>query len=265
MALINQGDFCEPVRYAGMGSCCRQARRLAFGTDNPKNFTRPERGAPQGAVISSLLANIYLHYVFDLWTQRWRQRTVTGDMIVTRYADDIVLGFQYDSEARRFRRDLAVRLEQFELNLHPQKTHLIRFGRFAQQQCRANGEGKPPTFDFLGFTHYCTVSRTNGRFMVGRKSIKKRVRSQLREIKRALRVRLHRPIGEDRGLAAAHAARAPELLRGSWQSAEPALFLSVCKTVLVSVAPASEPAPSNELATVQPAVAAIRASDPPGT
>ena len=169
---------------------------LTVGVMTETGRERLDRGAPQGAVISPLLANIYLHYVLDLWTQQWRRRTATGDMIVTRYADDIVLGFQYDSDARRFRRDLAVRLEQFELNLHPQKTQLIRFGRFARQQCRAYGEGKPPTFDFLGFTHYCTIARTNGRFMVGRKSIKKRVRSQLREIKHALRVRLHRPIGE---------------------------------------------------------------------
>lgn len=169
---------------------------LTVGVMTEAGRERPDRGAPQGAVISPLLANIYLHYVFDLWTQRWRQRTATGDMIVIRYADDIVLGFQHDSDACRFQRELALRLEQFELNLHPKKTHLIRFGRFARQQCRKNGEGKPPTFDFLGFTHYCTVSRTNGRFMVGRKSIKKRVRTQLHEIKRALRQRLHRPIGE---------------------------------------------------------------------
>jgi group II intron reverse transcriptase/maturase len=158
--------------------------------------TRREAGTVQGGSISPLLANIYLHYVFDLWTQRWRQRTATGDMIVIRYADDIVLGFQNDSDARHFQRELSLRLEQFALDLHPKKTHLIRFGRFARQQCRKNGEGKPPTFDFLGFTHYCTISRTNGRFMVGRKSIKTRVRAQLHEIKRALRQRLHRPIGE---------------------------------------------------------------------
>lgn len=169
---------------------------LTVGIMTDTGRERLDRGAPQGAVISPLLANIYLHYAFDLWTQQWRQRTATGDVIVARYADDIVLGFQHDSDARRFQSDLQERLAKFGLNLHPQKTHLIRFGRFARRKCRANGEGKPPTFDFLGFTHFCTVSRTRGHFVVGRKSIKKRMRSQLLEIKHALRKRLHRPVGE---------------------------------------------------------------------
>ena len=155
-----------------------------------------KRGAPQGAVISPLLANIYLHYVLDLWTQQWRQRTATGDLIVVRYADDIVLGFQHDVDARGFQRELQERLVKFGLNLHPLKTYLIRFGRFARRDCRANGAGKPRTFDFLGFTHYCTIARANRRFMVGRKSIKKRMRSRLLEIKQALRKRLHHSVGD---------------------------------------------------------------------
>ncbi len=154
------------------------------------------RGAPQGAVISPLLANLYLHYVFDLWVQQWRTRTASGDVIVTRYADDVVLGFQYYRDAIRFRKALQERLRQFGLNLHPKKTQLIRFGRYARQQCRLKGLGKPPTFDFLGFTHFCTEGFKSGRFMVGRKTIKKRMRSQLLEIKRQLRKRLHDPISK---------------------------------------------------------------------
>jgi group II intron reverse transcriptase/maturase len=169
---------------------------LTVGVMTEAGRERLERGAPQGAVISPLLANIYLHYVLDLWTQQWRQRTATGDVIVVRYADDFVLGFQHDVDARSFQRGLQERLGKFGLNLHPQKTQLIRFGRFARRDCRANGEGKPPTFDFLGFTHYCTIARTNRRFMVGRKSIKKRMRSQLLEIKKALRKRLHHSVGD---------------------------------------------------------------------
>lgn len=155
------------------------------------------KGAPQGAVISPLLANIYLHYVLDLWAKRWRRRTAAGDTIIVRYADDVVLGFQHHSDANLFCNELQNRLAEFGLNLHPKKTQLIRFGRFALQKTgRKRGTKKPPTFDFLGFTHFCTQDRTNKRFMVGRKTIKKRLRSQLAEIKAQLRKRLHDPVGK---------------------------------------------------------------------
>ncbi len=152
-------------------------------------------GAPQGAVISPLLANIYLHYVLDLWTRQWRSRNARGDVIIVRYADDVVLGFEFESEGRRYERQLQDRLAAFGLNLHPDKTQLIRFGRLARQNQRQLDGGKPPTFDFLGFTHYCTISRAYGHFVVGRKTIKKRMVSSVKEIKRQLRVRLHDPIG----------------------------------------------------------------------
>ena len=153
-------------------------------------------GAPQGAVISPILANIYLHYVFDLWTHRWRRNKASGDVIVIRYADDTIVGFQHEHEAKTFLEDLKERMRAFELALHPDKTRLIRFGRHAIEACRKRGEGKPKTFDFLGFTHFCTRSRKWGSFVIGRKTIKKRMRATLRAIKRELRKRLHDPIAK---------------------------------------------------------------------
>ena len=164
--------------------------------DEEGNRVPSSRGAAQGAVISPLLANIYLHYVLDLWSNSWRKRRATGDIIIVRYADDVVLGFQSKADANRFREDLDNRLAKFALQLHPKKTKLIRFGRFAMQDSRQFDGAKASTFDFLGFTHYCTVTRTSGRFMVGRKTIKKRMISTLKDIKLSLRQRLHRPIAE---------------------------------------------------------------------
>lgn len=169
---------------------------LTVGVENDTGRERLDRGAPQGAVISPLLANIYLHYVLDLWAHQWRERNAKGDVIMVRYADDCVLGFQYQAEAKRFQRDMQQRLQQFGLSLHPKKTQLIRFGRFARRDSHQAGQSKPATFDFLGFTHYCTKSRSKGHFIVGRKTIKKRMRSQLAEIKLQLRKRLHDPVGQ---------------------------------------------------------------------
>jgi hypothetical protein len=117
-----------------------------------------DRGTGQGSVASPLLANIYLHYVFDLWAERWRRREATGDMIIVRYADDLVLGFQYESDARRFLDALRVRFEEFALQLHPDKTRLIEFGRFAAADREKRGLGKPETFNFLGFTFICAAA-----------------------------------------------------------------------------------------------------------
>ncbi len=153
-------------------------------------------GAPQGAVVSPILANIYLHYVFDLWTHRWRRNTATGDVIVIRYADDSIVGFQHEHEARAFLQELQERMRKFELVLHPDKTRLIRFGRYAAKQRERLAEAKPETFEFLGFTHFCTRSRKWGSFVIGRKTIKKRMRARLREIKMELRKRLHDPIAK---------------------------------------------------------------------
>jgi RNA-directed DNA polymerase len=157
--------------------------------------TVSDRGTGQGSVISPLLANIYLHYVFDLWAERWRRREVTGEMIVVRYADDLVLGFQYENDARRFLDAMRARFEEFALWLHPDKTRLIEFGRFAAAGREQRGLGKPKTFNFLGFTFICGRSR-RGDFLLKRKSRRDRVRAKLKEIKVELRQRMHWPIPE---------------------------------------------------------------------
>src|SRR6202048_681687 len=159
------------------------AKWLKVGIVEDGRRTRGVCGAPQGAVISPILANVYLHYVFDLWVHRWRLTKASGDMIVIRYADDTIVGFQHEHEARAFLDDLKERMRKFELALHPDKTRLIRFGRHAAKQREKLGEGKPETFDFLGFTHFCTRSRKWGSFVIGRKTIKKRMRAKLLAIK----------------------------------------------------------------------------------
>ena len=149
------------------------------------------RGTPQGSGVSPILANIYLHYVLDLWFQRkWRARTARGETIIVRYADDFVVGFQHKRDAERFLHDLKERMASFSLELHPGKTRLIEFGRFAQKNRRARGERRPETFDFLGFTHYCRTTR-NGKFGLGRKPVGKRVDRTLRRIGAELRRRMH--------------------------------------------------------------------------
>ena len=145
-----------------------------------------DEGTPQGAVISPLLANIYLHHVYDQWVHQWRQRCATGDVIVVRYADDAIVGFEHRHEAEQFLADLKARLARFGLNLHSDKTRLIEFGRHAIANRRARGLGKPETFDFLGFKHYCETRRDGSGFVLGRKPIAKRMRTKLREIKEQL-------------------------------------------------------------------------------
>ncbi len=154
-----------------------------------------EVGTPQGSVASPLLANIYLHYVFDLWVKRWRQREARGAMIICRYADDIVAGFQHQTDAKRFMVDLRERFEAFSLSLHPDKTRLIEFGRFAARDRKRRGLGRPETFTFLGFTHVCGQSRA-GKFLLKRKSRRDRQASKLRDIKDGLKRRTHRSIEE---------------------------------------------------------------------
>jgi group II intron reverse transcriptase/maturase len=154
-----------------------------------------EEGTPQGAVISPLLANIYLHYVFDLWAKRWREHQAQGQVVIVRYADDIVVGFEHAADAEAFLTGLRRRMEQFALSLHPEKTRLIEFGRTAAQNRSRRGLGKPETFTFLGFTHICSRSR-RGAFQLKRKSRRDRMRAKLREIKEALRRRMHDSIPE---------------------------------------------------------------------
>src|ERR1700747_3415132 len=155
-----------------------------------------EEGTPQGGSASPLLANVYLHYVFDLWVQAWRRKRAHGDMIVVRYADDVVLGFQIKSDAEQFRAELAERLRKFCLELHPAKTRLLEFGPHAIDSREWRGEGKPETFNFLGFTHICVKKRRNGRFTVLRQTIRKRMQTKLNEVKAELQRRMHEPIPE---------------------------------------------------------------------
>lgn len=151
------------------------------------------KGTPQGAVISPLLANIYLHYVLDLWARQWRQRHARGEMIVVRYADDSVVGFRTQWQAQRFLAQLQERMARFGLSLNASKTRLIEFGRFAVKNRRRQGLGKPEMFDFLGFTHCCSTNRSGG-FQILRLTVKKRMRATLQAIREALRRRRHEPI-----------------------------------------------------------------------
>jgi RNA-directed DNA polymerase len=169
---------------------------LKVGVAEDGKRVEQEIGAPQGAVISPILANIYLHYVYDLWINQWRKHNATGDIIVIRYADDTILGFQYKRDADSLLKLLESRLAGFSLSLHPAKTRLLQFGRYAQERRAKNGKGKPETFDFLGFTHYCSRAIKNGWFKVVRKTVARRMRVQLQEVKTELRRRLHRPVPE---------------------------------------------------------------------
>jgi RNA-directed DNA polymerase len=157
-----------------------------------------ETGTGQGSVISPLLSNVYLHYTFDLWAERWRRREATGDMIIVRYADDLVVGFEHERDARRFWDAMRERLQEFSLSLHPEKTRLIEFGRFAADRRALGGIGKPETFTFLGFVFVCGKSRS-GKFLLKRKTRRDRTRAKLKEIKEALRKRMHQPIPEQGG------------------------------------------------------------------
>jgi len=168
---------------------------LKAGVMEEGEWSETERGTPQGAVISPLLANIYLHYVFDLWVNAWRKKHARGDVIVVRYADDTVLGFQDAEEADRFLEDFRERLGKFGLELHPEKTRRIEFGRYAELNRKQRGEGKPETFDFLGFTHI-SGKNSKGYFTVKRRTIRKRLRAKLQEIKQQLPRRRHDPVAQ---------------------------------------------------------------------
>lgn len=164
---------------------------LKAGVMEDGQWFETEEGTPQGSVISPILANLYLHYVLDVWAGVWRQKVARGDMIIVRYADDAVLGFQHREEAERFLEQLRERLQKFGLELHPGKTRLIEFGRYAAARRKRRGEGKPETFNFLGFTHSCGRSREKGYFTVYRKTIGKRMAAKLKDIGQKLRQRMH--------------------------------------------------------------------------
>jgi RNA-directed DNA polymerase len=166
---------------------------LSAGVIENGAWTASEEGTPQGASVSPLLANVYLHYVLDLWAQQWRHRHAHGDVIIVRWADDFIVGFEHQDDAERFHTDLRARLAKFSLELNAEKTRLIEFGRFAALDRKARGLGRPETFDFLGFTHICAKTK-KGRFKLKRITISKRMRAKLREVKTELMRRRHLPI-----------------------------------------------------------------------
>jgi RNA-directed DNA polymerase len=168
---------------------------LKAGILEDGTVTVDDRGTGQGSVISPLLANVYLHYVLDLWAERWRRREATGDMIIVRYADDVIIGFEHENDARRFLDAMRARFEEFALSLHPDKTRLIEFGRRAAVNRKQRGLGKPDSFAFLGFTFICGKSR-KGDFQLRRRTRSDRMRAKLKDIKVQMRQRRHRPIPE---------------------------------------------------------------------
>jgi len=169
---------------------------LKAGVSEDGQWSETELGTPQGAVVSPLLANVYLHYVFDLWVEVWRKKVAKGDVIVVRYADDLVLGFQYRTDAERFLQEFRERLAKFGLELHADKTRLIEFGRFAARNRKQREEGKPETFAFLGFTHFCGQRIRDKAFIVWRITAKKRMVAKLKAIKAELQRRKHHRTAE---------------------------------------------------------------------
>ena len=167
---------------------------LRAGVSEDGEWSKSTKGTPQGAVISPLLANVYLHYVLDLWIKKWRLKTAHGDVAIIRYADDFVVGFEHRLDAVRFSRELSERLTKFGLELHSEKTRLIEFGRFAALNRDRRGEGKPETFTFLGFTHSCTRSGSRPTGIIRRRTVRKRLVSKLHEVKLELRKRRHQPV-----------------------------------------------------------------------
>ncbi len=167
---------------------------LRAGVSEEGQWSKTTVGTPQGAVISPLLSNIYLHYVLDLWFIKWRKQQDKGDVIIVRYADDFVLGFQHRNKAERFLQELQERMAKFGLELHQEKTRLIEFGRQAASNRAMRGESKPETFNFLGFTHICAKKRKGKRFTIHRKTIGKRLKTKIKEIRLELKSRRHDPV-----------------------------------------------------------------------
>jgi RNA-directed DNA polymerase len=181
--------------------CGKSARRVLPGETNSSGHAHSVRGARESAALRQAPhglppSRLVSTTLFDLWVQYWRTHRTTGDVIVVRYADDMVLGFQHRGDAERFLQDWRDRLQKFGLELHPDKTRLIEFGRFAAASRKQRGERKPETFNFLGFTHICGQARKNGKFLVLRKSIRKRLLAKLKQVKDELRMRMHHPLAE---------------------------------------------------------------------
>jgi RNA-directed DNA polymerase len=175
---------------------------LKAGVKEDGEWTETKEGSPPGWVISPILANLYLHNVLDLWVEQWRKKQARGEVMIVRYADDAVLGFEHREEAERFLEQLRERLRKFGLELHPEKTRLMEFGRYATERRKKRGEGKPETFNFLGFTHICGTSHKTGYFTEQRRTMGKRMAVKLKEIRARLRERMHvSPATTGRGLA----------------------------------------------------------------
>ena len=195
---FGQLDHCWLRRFLGHRIADKRVLRLidkwlAAGVIEDGDWSQAMEGAPQGASASPLLANVYLHHVFDLWADWWRRRHARGDVIIVRFADDITIGFEHEEDAQRFLTALRERFAKFGLELHPDKTRLIEFGRRAARDRTTRGLGKPETFDFLGFTHICGKSKS-GRFWLRRITISKRMRAKLREVNDQLKRRRHQPV-----------------------------------------------------------------------
>ncbi len=167
---------------------------LRAGVSEDGEWSKTTVGTPQGAVISPLLANLYLHHVFDLWMKWWRSHQAKGDVTVVRYADDFVVGFQHRNEAEAFLHDLRERLAKFGLELHPDKTRLIEFGRYAASNRERRGDDRPQTFNFLGFTHRCATRESDGSFMIARETISKRLTAKVKDVRKELMARRHEPV-----------------------------------------------------------------------
>jgi group II intron reverse transcriptase/maturase len=185
------------LRFVGHRVADKRVQRLIkkwlrAGISEQGKWEPLNEGTPQGSVISPLMSNIYLHYAFDLWAHRWRRYEARGAVVIVRYADDIIMGFEHKAEAERFRKELGGRLSKFGLELHADKTRLIEFGRFAAHNRRRRGQGKPETFNFLGFTHICGFDR-GGRYTVRRKTKSKKIRGKLKELKAEIRRRYLSP------------------------------------------------------------------------
>jgi group II intron reverse transcriptase/maturase len=169
---------------------------LSAGVIEQGRWQAVEEGTPQGGVVSPLLSNVFLHYVLDLWIHHWRKTEAQGDVIVVRWADDFVIGFQNKTEAERCLAELKKRFGKFGLTLHPEKTRLLEFGPFAIDNRQRRHQGRPETFDFLGFTHICGNKRSNGMYTVLRQTVRKRLSRKLQEVKAELRKRMHAPVPE---------------------------------------------------------------------
>ena len=210
--------------------------------------TVSDRGTGQGSVISPLLANIYLHYALDLWAVRWRRREATGDMIIVRYADDFIVGFQHESDARRFLDEMRERLGKFALSLHPEKTRLIEFGRFAAERRKRRGLGKPETFNFLGFTFICGKTRA-GKFQIKRKTRRDRMRAKLKMIKEEMWRRMHQPIPAQGKWLWQVVQRLLQLPRRADQRSGTGRVPAPCHRPLAAHAAASQPEGSDHVGT----------------